>query len=750
MLAMEVDDSSFVRTRAQPTVSLSTRETDTLTKIQHASIPSPVRNLAERWILSGVSGTLFVITLAIVSLVILLTTESVSSNNAVSELQNDIAGLNETKDDMEREVAEMRAREKNPVLTEAQVARIEMAAMQMESMEVVTESTGSPLPDAKIMFSISMFATEKDTYSYTATSQHAGNLTLERKGKNSPTLIHIKSPYANNFTEFEIFREGNEATYLVVPVTEECPDACQTCQRKKGASDFECMLSIPLSMDDEKRTCGGSRSNNNGRCLKSFDYKQKTYNGCTLEGTRGKKSEWCYTDSGFDSWGYCRCANTSEIVDIATKVLPKNFYCRDFKPGQEGSGVGIATCMRVLHTIKKDVTNAKPNAMSINAVGEKLDNPLFFSTSPYDTQRASHEATYWTDDCRRNTGEAPKKLCVVPFAADDFQYGSLNTQWHLRVGNNLQPHDFVQAQPLVILGILADLDRRRYNVNLLHMSAENIEDVKPTDLTARCGKPNWTYSDEDLEADDILHALLKPAHRPCIHTLTRSGCKCNGAEEQEDGSKLAWCYVEDCDHCGEGNEGSCTKPPFFLMRPYAYCYGDGLYDNRPWDGICPQKHKCTGKPYSGTKDVHMVDLKSTLGHAIRGKTAEIPHFSQSAWWEPESATQSVPVDYLFCLPLGEFSHLLVSGLYVSADKTADLRTSIPINTRLLGFSIDVFVSSAIQDFHIKLDTRILCSLDASYIDAEQWLDLIQPFASRNEFPLMWPVYQLQRNKKKML
>jgi len=168
----------------------------------------------------------------------------------------------------------------------------------------------------------------------------------------------------------------------------------------------------------------------------------------------------------------------------------------------------------------------------------------------------------------------------------------------------------------------------------------------------------------------------------------------------------------------------------------------------PADGVCPRNHQCTGKPYNAMEDTYPVDLKSTLGHAIRGRTSEIPHFTESAWWEPESGTQSVPVDYLFCLPLGKYSRMLVSGLYLSENKTVDLRSVIPINTRLLGFSIDLFISSPMQDFHVKLDTRVLCSLDASYIDAEQWLDLLQPFADRNEFPMLWPFYQLQRNKKK--
>jgi len=100
--------------------------------------------------------------------------------------------------------------------------------------------------------------------------------------------------------------------------------------------------------------------------------------------------------------------------------------------------------------------------------------------------------------------------------------------------------------------------------------------------------------------------------------------------------------------------------------------------------------------------------------------------------------------------MGEYSRVLLSGLYINQNKMLDFRGDIPIDTRTFGFSMDVFVAMGTQDIHVKLDMRILVSLDASYIDGEIWLDLIQPYAQRKEFPMLWSVTELQRNRKSCL
>lgn len=740
------------------TVMLTQKEETVLNKVETAPLPPSVRDLARRWILSGLSTTLFVMIVAVAILTILVATLSIRNQNSNAELRNNIVGLNQTKMQLQEQLKELRAKQGTDAgMSEAQIGRIEMAAMLLGSMNMVKEASVKPLPNAKAVFDVSLSATSARSFTYSARLPGGGNFTVERKGDASGVLFSTSANSGANPKLMELLMDEGYG-YFVARMNESCPDACESCEFFEGRAEFQCVMPIPLQLSDngKSKTCGGSHNNDGASCLAEYRYRGRKRRNCTLY--RGvPRTEWCYTGAGFASWGYCRCASVEEMMAHVSITLPMHF-CSKVTFGSPKNGTAVVSLLSVAYAVKNDVTNAKPNAVAIYSPDNE---PLFFSSEPHTNEKKSfHGLTYWNGPCRSAVGEAESlEECSAPIAANSFEYGGSRNSWSIRIGQDMHPSDFLKMEPLVILGILGHLQGQHLKVKSVQEEGA-AEKAFPHDHTARCGhRRNTTTRDKSAElnddeegnwdADDLLDALLVPARFPCRRTVTHSGCKCNGATALKDGAKLAWCYVNSCDDCGEEQSG-CVNGFGVFKRPYAYCYGDGLYANRPANGLCPAEHECLGRPYSSEHN-HLIDLKKTLGRPIKGRTSEFQSLSTSAWWNPkDGGTWSLPVDFLYCIPLGEYSRVLFSGLYISHNKTTDTRSEIPIDTKMLGHSVDLFLSMAAQDFHIKIDTMFYISLDASYLDCELWLDLVQPLAQRTEFPLLWTITQLQRNKKNCL
>lgn len=215
---------------------------------------------------------------------------------------------------------------------------------------------------------------------------------------------------------------------------------------------------------------------------------------------------------------------------------------------------------------------------------------------------------------------------------------------------------------------------------------------------------------------------------------------------------MAWCYVKACKDCEESNElngtNSCSEGTTGLFDPWAYCHADGYAHNRPLHGRCPQVHECTARPLrGGTKDEHVVDLFETLGHHLPGWTTRV---YEPVMGKPKKTWEHVVVNYTYCLPLGEYSRILWTGLFVPGSHEFQARYNVPVNESSTAFSSDIFYSMSAQDFHFKFDMQLYSAFDASYVDGLLWIDMLQPFGKRTSFPLQIPFIRLLRGYRSCL
>lgn len=566
-----------------------------------------------------------------------------------------------------------------------------------------------------------------------------------------------------------------------------CPSVCKVCSRVDGKGaitwkdrEFKCKMVIPLENTDHGR---------NGTCSsRGFPVAKPctSTGGDSCAGPFG--AERCVTTNGFlvDSYGYCRCA-TQKQLDAQVRQALRGYTCHSVRHSNKFLGFLSVRCYLPRYyrvrpegrdglSIYREVVLSEGEAPS---AGEDSDGSssdpenggvrrqpnaasLFWMDSqilenaikhPFDEELEA--LPIWRADCRNETSCTPSGIVRwgTPHVREKYQQ-VLQQEMQLTVNCTKDVCRNDEVLPILLLVVLGHLHLSRLevpdreeifktawhaaNAALKPAPQKNEKCGAALDGLASPGQPGQSHYDPlRLNESNFPQSIA-----PCITNIFHDRCKCDGADLTTHGFKQAWCFVEDCQDCADkyNHTPSCVQS----KRPWAQCWGDGYAPNRPINGICPTVHECTARPYRGVADLQMVTLSKSVGHPIEGIMTRMYEPMLGQHKNRESTHR---VTFTHCVPLGEYSRWLFTGLHVPGKDTVRFRHDIPLNEETVGFSTDIFYSTIGQDLHLKLDMQMYSAWDAGYIDGVIWFDMLQPFGDREMFPMHLPFVSIQRRFK---